>query len=85
MDAVKQDRPDHLPKLVESMADVVEDELAAWINDNGGWVCTELKALHSLDDFDHCILGTSPSERVISLCLSIEYYNSIVFTKTKIR
>lgn len=39
MDCVKQDHPEYLPKLVESVADVVEDELATWINDNGGWVC----------------------------------------------
>lgn len=39
VDSVKQDHPEHLPKLVESVADVVEDELATWINDNGGWVC----------------------------------------------
>lgn len=38
VDCVKQDHPEHLPKLVESVADVVEDELATWINDNGGWV-----------------------------------------------
>lgn len=41
VDAVKQDHPEHLSKLIESVADVVEDELASWINDNGGWVCIE--------------------------------------------
>lgn len=46
VDCVKQDHPEHLPKLVESVADVVEDELATWINDNGGWVCTGLMFLN---------------------------------------
>lgn len=31
------DHPDYLPKLVEGMGDVIEDELVAWINENGGW------------------------------------------------
>lgn len=38
VDCVKQDHPEFLPKLVEAIADVVEDELAPWINENGGWV-----------------------------------------------
>lgn len=45
VDCVKQDHPEHLPKLVESVADVVEDELATWINDNGGWVCIKWKLM----------------------------------------
>lgn len=46
VDCVKQDHPEYLPKLVESVADVVEDELATWINDNGGWVNTILLISH---------------------------------------
>lgn len=42
VDCVRQDHPEHLPKLVEAIADVVEDDLAAWINDNGGWVNKDL-------------------------------------------
>lgn len=38
VDCVRQDHPECLPKLVEGIADVVEDELASWINENGGWV-----------------------------------------------
>lgn len=38
VDCVRQDHPECLPKLVEGIADVVEDELATWINENGGWV-----------------------------------------------
>lgn len=37
VDCVRQDHPEYLPKLVEGMADVIEDELVAWINENGGW------------------------------------------------
>lgn len=39
VDCVRQDHPEYLPKLVEGIADVIEDELATWINENGGWVC----------------------------------------------
>lgn len=43
VDCVRQDHPEYLPKLVEAIADVVEDELATWINENGGWVrCVRL-------------------------------------------
>lgn len=46
VDCVRQDHPEYLPKLVEAIADVVEDELATWINENGGWV-----RLNSLDTY----------------------------------
>ncbi|XP_035892737.1 bcl-2-related ovarian killer protein isoform X2 [Anopheles stephensi] len=39
VDCVRQGHPDYLPKLVEGVADVIEDELVTWISDNGGWVC----------------------------------------------
>lgn len=38
LDCVRQGHPDYLPKLVDGVADVIEDELVPWINDNGGWV-----------------------------------------------
>lgn len=38
IDCVRQDHPEYLPRLVEGMADVIEDELVIWINENGGWV-----------------------------------------------
>lgn len=39
VDCVRQGHPEFLPKLIEGMAEVIEDELVAWINENGGWVC----------------------------------------------
>lgn len=39
VDCVRQNHPEYLPKLMEGIADVIEDELTPWINDNGGWVC----------------------------------------------
>lgn len=47
VDCVKQDHPEYLSKLVESLSDVVEDELATWINDNGGWVCVQRNNNHN--------------------------------------
>ncbi|XP_052872248.1 bcl-2-related ovarian killer protein-like [Anopheles cruzii] len=38
VDCVRQGHPDYLPKLVEGVADVIEDELVAWISENGGWI-----------------------------------------------
>lgn len=38
VDIVRQGHDDFLPKLVDGLADVIEDELVQWINDNGGWV-----------------------------------------------
>lgn len=40
VDCVLQGRAEFLPKLVDGLADVIEDELVQWINDNGGWVRT---------------------------------------------
>lgn len=39
VDCVRQGHPEFLPTLIEGMAEVIEDELVAWINENGGWVC----------------------------------------------
>lgn len=41
VDCVRQGHPEFLPKLIEGVADVIEDELATWINENGGWVSLE--------------------------------------------
>ncbi|XP_053680321.1 bcl-2-related ovarian killer protein-like [Anopheles nili] len=38
VDCVRQGHPDYLPKLVEGVADVIEDELVTWISENGGWI-----------------------------------------------
>lgn len=38
VDCVRQAHPDFIPKLIDAMADVIEDELVAWISENGGWV-----------------------------------------------
>ncbi|XP_058065157.1 uncharacterized protein LOC131214844, partial [Anopheles bellator] len=38
VDCVRQGHPDYLPKLVKGVADVIEDELDAWISENGGWI-----------------------------------------------
>lgn len=37
VDCVRQGHPDYLPKLIEGVGDVIEDELIGWLNDNGGW------------------------------------------------
>lgn len=58
MDCVRQDHPDYLSKLVEGIAEVVEDDLATWINDNGGWVMNpfaRLKLFSIIDD-NFCII-----------------------------
>lgn len=38
VDFIRQDHPECLSRLVDGMADVLEDELVIWINENGGWV-----------------------------------------------
>lgn len=39
VDCVRQGHTEYLAQLVEGIAAVIEDELVAWINENGGWVC----------------------------------------------
>lgn len=38
VDCVRQGHTEYLTKLVDGIAAVIEDELVAWINENGGWV-----------------------------------------------
>jgi len=38
IDCVRQGHPEYLSKLMESVSEVIEDELITWINENGGWV-----------------------------------------------
>lgn len=42
VDCVRQGHPDYLPKLVQGVSDVIEDELVPWINENGGWVVVNI-------------------------------------------
>lgn len=37
-DCVRQGHSEYVPKLVESVGDAIDDELVAWINENGGWI-----------------------------------------------
>ncbi|KAJ6633418.1 Bcl-2-related ovarian killer protein like A, partial [Pseudolycoriella hygida] len=38
VDCVRQGHAEYLTQLVEGIAAVIEDELVAWINENGGWI-----------------------------------------------
>lgn len=38
VDCVRQGHPEYVPKLVDSISEVIEDELVPWINENGGWI-----------------------------------------------
>lgn len=38
VDCARRGRADQLPDLVEAVGEVIEDDLAAWIHYNGGWV-----------------------------------------------
>lgn len=42
VDCVRQGHPEYLPKVMQSVSDVIEDDLVGWINDNGGWVSKNL-------------------------------------------
>lgn len=38
VDCVKQNHVDYLPKLVDALGEVIEDELVNFIHENGGWI-----------------------------------------------
>lgn len=68
VECVRQGHPDFLPKLVNSAGDVIEDELVAWINENGGWIGLSLYVRPLSAEFTKlewvaillgCILGLS--------------------------
>lgn len=37
VDIVRQGHYDYLPRLIEGTVDIIEDDLVAWLLDNGGW------------------------------------------------
>ena len=37
-DCVRQSHIEFLPHIVETFGEIVEEELASWISENGGWV-----------------------------------------------
>lgn len=43
VDCARRGRADQLPDLIEAVGEVIEDDLAAWIHYNGGWVSIYLK------------------------------------------
>lgn len=44
VDCARRGRADQLPDLIEAVGEVIEDDLAAWIHYNGGWVSKILYA-----------------------------------------
>lgn len=53
LDCVRQGHSDYLPKLLEAVADVIEDELVPWINENGGWIGLNLHANSAKSEIYH--------------------------------
>lgn len=47
VDCARHGRAEQLPDLIEAVGEVIEDDLAAWIHYNGGWVSTILLLLLS--------------------------------------
>lgn len=43
VDCVRQGHYDYLTSIVEAMEEILEDELAHWIQDKGGWVSNSSK------------------------------------------
>lgn len=40
-DCVRQNHIEFIPYIIEVFGEVIEEELAPWINDNGGWVSSQ--------------------------------------------
>uniref|UniRef100_A0AAG5DID8 Bcl-2 Bcl-2 homology region 1-3 domain-containing protein n=1 Tax=Anopheles atroparvus TaxID=41427 RepID=A0AAG5DID8_ANOAO len=62
VDCVRQGHPDYLPKLVEGVADVIEDELVSWISENGGWIGLANKVRPPQEEITftgRCLVGAS--------------------------
>lgn len=38
VDCVRQDRPQFIPSIQRAMTEILEEDLASWIQANGGWV-----------------------------------------------
>lgn len=38
VECVRAGHPEYLAKLVDVVADIIDEELVSWINDNGGWI-----------------------------------------------
>lgn len=51
VDCVRQGHMEYLPQLVDGIAAVIEDELVAWINENGGWVMLRIVIYASISIF----------------------------------
>lgn len=60
VDLVRQGHPDYLSKLIESVGEVIEDELVPFINENGGWtglnVHVKAVTISDFKFFEYCVL-----------------------------
>ncbi|XP_055691613.1 bcl-2-related ovarian killer protein-like [Lutzomyia longipalpis] len=86
VDCVRQGHSDYLPRLVEGVTEVIEDELVPWINDNGGWMglsyhvnpsgTTEVGILEWIAIGLGCILGICVFIFIIKFLLHFLYPES---------
>lgn len=51
VDCVRQGKPEFIPAIQRAMTEVLEEDLAAWIQANGGWVSMTVSFLWSVGDF----------------------------------
>lgn len=49
VDCARRGRADQLPDLIEAVGEVIEDDLAAWIHYNGGWVSIKYTRIVSIE------------------------------------
>lgn len=50
VDCVRQGKPEFLPAIQRGMTDVLEQDLAAWIQSNGGWGALTTRYRQSTED-----------------------------------
>lgn len=67
VDCVRSGHPEYIYSIVEAMATSIENDLATWIAENGGWVSKVFIVINSLK-----------TKRLLKKCANLKYILSVI-------
>ncbi|KAI5704622.1 hypothetical protein M8J76_006485 [Diaphorina citri] len=82
VDCVRQGHPEYLPSLIDTMGEILEEEIALWIGDNGGWtsLCNYCRPPTNELSLGVCIAMFSAAvTSIVIIVLSLRWFGKVAF------
>lgn len=82
VDCVRQGHPEYLPSLIDTMGEILEEEIAMWIGDMGGWtsLCNYCRPPNNELSLGVCVAMFSAAvTSIVIVVLSLRWFGKVAF------